>query len=431
MSCNYADGLSPYENKGVLGLAEKYDSTEKLKLKCDILTGWINESRHVVVHTGAGISTSAGISDFRGPYGVWTLERKGLKPEKNMAFDKAVPTKTHMALKKLIEIDDEEQLRARNNSSKRIMTIKSKSTPYKKRQSGNAAASHVEAKKKKKGLKHKNAGKQRKADRENVVTANSKASSFYCNLGEISSDEECDQDLPADDNNQVSPPPPPSSVENERDSMSLSPLPPELGAENKSSSEETEDSANENEGGSPKVDDLLIKLAAQEKEIKSLKQNLVTKKLLQDSLKQVHEEMSRKKEDRGETHRGPLNHPPLNSAGEVQITNDFCMLLKAYLSALNAPDMRKREIRVMSILWTEERREKLLVERDPKRPDLEVVTDEEYRKIILCLTLQNIKCLEYREQDDVILHIRYWTSIWLKNWKPNKKCTRRRQNPRI
>ncbi|CAD6208929.1 GSCOCG00010742001-RA-CDS [Cotesia congregata] len=114
MSCNYADGLSPYENKGVLGLAEKYDSTEKLKLKCDILTRWINESRHVVVHTGAGISTSAGISDFRGPSGVWTLERKGLKPEKNMAFDEAVPTKTHMALKKLIEVGKVEFIISQN-----------------------------------------------------------------------------------------------------------------------------------------------------------------------------------------------------------------------------------------------------------------------------------------------------------------------------
>ncbi|XP_046746676.1 NAD-dependent protein deacetylase Sirt6 [Diprion similis] len=103
MSCSYADGLSPYENKGQLGLEEKFDSAETLRIKCDLLADWIDGARHVVVHTGAGISTAAGIPDFRGPKGVWTLEEKGLKPEMNISFDEAKPTKTHMALKKLLD----------------------------------------------------------------------------------------------------------------------------------------------------------------------------------------------------------------------------------------------------------------------------------------------------------------------------------------
>ncbi|XP_034239374.1 NAD-dependent protein deacetylase Sirt6 [Thrips palmi] len=103
MSCNYADGLSPYHDKGKLGLAEKFDSNDEVKEKILQLASWISAAKHVVVHTGAGISTSAGIPDFRGPNGVWTLEAKGEKPNINISFNDAVPTKTHMALVALVK----------------------------------------------------------------------------------------------------------------------------------------------------------------------------------------------------------------------------------------------------------------------------------------------------------------------------------------
>ncbi|XP_055608502.1 NAD-dependent protein deacetylase Sirt6 [Uranotaenia lowii] len=103
MSCNYADGLSDYANKGILGVPEIFDSEETIDQKCEQLAKWIQAAKTVVVHTGAGISTSAGIPDFRGPNGVWTLEKRGEKPTVNIAFDEAVPTKTHMGLKALVQ----------------------------------------------------------------------------------------------------------------------------------------------------------------------------------------------------------------------------------------------------------------------------------------------------------------------------------------
>ncbi|KAH8267302.1 hypothetical protein KR018_005195 [Drosophila ironensis] len=102
MSCNYAEGLSAYEDKGVLGAPESFDSEEEVAAKCAEIASWIRTAGHVVLHTGAGISTAAGIPDFRGPRGVWTLEEKGEKPDFNVSFDAAKPTRTHMAIVALV-----------------------------------------------------------------------------------------------------------------------------------------------------------------------------------------------------------------------------------------------------------------------------------------------------------------------------------------
>ncbi|KAH9652305.1 NAD-dependent protein deacetylase SRT1 [Citrus sinensis] len=79
MSLGYAEKLSYIEDVGNVGMAEFFDSPQILQEK----------SKHLVVFTGAGISTSCGIPDFRGPNGIWTLQnvdglhlRSGIPREK-------------------------------------------------------------------------------------------------------------------------------------------------------------------------------------------------------------------------------------------------------------------------------------------------------------------------------------------------------------
>lgn len=45
--------------------AQVFDDEAALNRKCEELALLIQSAKHVVVHTGAGISTAAGIPDFR------------------------------------------------------------------------------------------------------------------------------------------------------------------------------------------------------------------------------------------------------------------------------------------------------------------------------------------------------------------------------
>ena len=109
-SQGYADRLSDCDNKGELNLRSEPEHPLAVLRKAEILAERIRKSNHVVVHTGAGISTSAGINDFRGPNGVWTKERQARSRKrprsstsspKTVSFEDAVPTMTHMALTSL------------------------------------------------------------------------------------------------------------------------------------------------------------------------------------------------------------------------------------------------------------------------------------------------------------------------------------------
>lgn len=89
MSLSYAESLSYFPHKGKVGMPELSEKTDDLKSKKEAINLILNvanlyfvnlvklekfeqmirQSRHTVVITGAGISTDAGIPDFRGPNG--------------------------------------------------------------------------------------------------------------------------------------------------------------------------------------------------------------------------------------------------------------------------------------------------------------------------------------------------------------------------
>jgi NAD-dependent SIR2 family protein deacetylase len=71
-----------------------------LNQRINTLAGWMFEAKHLVMFTGAGISTESGLPDFRGPDGIWTRQAKGL-PTEMRDLSSSEPNAGHMAIAKL------------------------------------------------------------------------------------------------------------------------------------------------------------------------------------------------------------------------------------------------------------------------------------------------------------------------------------------
>lgn len=64
MSAGYAQRLAKGVDYGVCGLPERIDNKRVLTNKINRFVEIIKKSSYIVAHTGAGISTAAGIPDF-------------------------------------------------------------------------------------------------------------------------------------------------------------------------------------------------------------------------------------------------------------------------------------------------------------------------------------------------------------------------------
>ncbi|KAJ3435914.1 nad-dependent protein deacetylase sirtuin-7 [Anaeramoeba flamelloides] len=96
-------------------LTEYFDGNELLLKKVKKLAKMIRKAKSIVIYTGAGISTAAGVPDYRGPNGVWTCRDQGRKaPRMKKAWNLLEPTYGHMTIATLIERGNVKHLVSQN-----------------------------------------------------------------------------------------------------------------------------------------------------------------------------------------------------------------------------------------------------------------------------------------------------------------------------
>lgn len=95
--------MKNYINRGDKEDIDDYlDSPDVLKAKIRVLVDLISTAKSCVAYTGAGISTSAALPDYRSKQGAWTLREKGLQVQ-GRSIDEATPTIAHRIVTQLVK----------------------------------------------------------------------------------------------------------------------------------------------------------------------------------------------------------------------------------------------------------------------------------------------------------------------------------------
>lgn len=95
-------------------LLERYDNQQEFMRKVAQVGELVKKSKFTCFFTGAGISTDAGIPDFRGPNGVWTCKAKGIASPTGTSTLSAIPTQTHMSIVELLKTGNAHYLISQN-----------------------------------------------------------------------------------------------------------------------------------------------------------------------------------------------------------------------------------------------------------------------------------------------------------------------------